>query len=193
MDVLDTKDDEDYNSDLLKYIELFSLHNVESQLKGSSQFKYLKYTSDYDIQCFVKRSTPVAEFYNSLRNVLLKIEQEKNLYFIELKYQTSDDLKIRFHPSDFYGIADLERHYDNISFVKLDTLGYIGNRFYEITCFYSFRDDMEENKQQVIHDFNNDVDEYIMDKFYFKALKRLFSIAIIQNNREMIEHLMTFL
>ena len=83
----------------MKYIEIFNLPNIEVVLKGSSQYKYLEYKTDYDLIADVKtKSTPLNEFYNDLKKVLLKPEENNDIYFIELKYQNKSDLKNKAKP-----------------------------------------------------------------------------------------------
>jgi hypothetical protein len=47
------------------------------------------------------------------------------MYLIELKYQTKSDLKIRMYPGDIISQEGLERYYDQIKFIKIDTVARI--------------------------------------------------------------------
>lgn len=180
--ILEIKATNDIDPDLLKMIDVFNLPNVNASLKGSSQYKYMNYTSDYDLISFVERKTPVGELFIALQKVLQKIEQHTDMYFIELKYLTANDLKERLHPGDVFGIALMERHYSQLKFIKIDTVIRVKERFYELTCIYSFKEEIKTSTNEVIKQLNEDIEEYKKEGNYFKILKRLFSIAVMNNN-----------
>jgi hypothetical protein len=97
------------------------------------------YKSDYDLFATVKMTTPLTDFFIGLSSVLQNINQNPDMYLIELKYQTKSDLKIRMYPGDIISQEGLERYYDQIKFIKIDTVARIKNKFYEISCIYLFK------------------------------------------------------
>ena len=107
---LEIKTDEDFDKELLKLLDVFNLPGIDTRLKGSAQYKYLNYKSDYDLISQIRRTTPASELFLGLQKVLQKIELNNDMYFIELKYHMNDNHKIRLHPGDIFGMADLDRH-----------------------------------------------------------------------------------
>jgi hypothetical protein len=117
-----------------------------------------------------------------LSSVLQNINQNPDMYLIELKYQTKSDLKIRMYPGDIISQEGLERYYDQIKFIKIDTVARIKNKFYEISCIYLFKNEIEETKEELIKRLEDDITELKKEHKYYKVLKRLFSISMINNN-----------
>lgn len=115
------------------------------------------------------------------------IEQDPDMYFIELKYQTVDDKKERLHPGDPFGLATMERNYSNLKFIKVDTVARIRSKFYEITCIYSFKDVIKTSINDILNQLNDDAKEYVKEGNYYKVLKRYFSAAVINNNIGMVD------
>jgi hypothetical protein len=76
MSILDIKDVEAYDNDVVKFLRFFEFPNHSINFEGSSRYKALKYKSDYDIILFVKNTTPANEVFNNLRKVLEKIKRK---------------------------------------------------------------------------------------------------------------------
>ena len=75
MSILDIKDVEAYDNDVVKFLRFFEFPNHSINFEGSSRYKALKYKSDYDIILFIKNTTPATEVFNNLRKVLENIEK----------------------------------------------------------------------------------------------------------------------
>ena len=89
MSILDIKDVEAYDQDVVKFLRIYEFPGQTINFEGSAKYEKLKYKSDYDIILFIKNTTPANEV-NNLRKVLEKIQKEPNTYFTELKMQTKD-------------------------------------------------------------------------------------------------------
>jgi hypothetical protein len=133
MSILDIKDVEAYDKEVVKFLRFFEFPGQSINFEGSSRNEKLKYKSDYDIILFIKNTTPAHEVFNNLRKVLEKIEKEPDTYFIELKMQTKDEKKFRWHHGDVFSASDFEQHYnDNLAFFKIDMIVRIKDKFFEI-------------------------------------------------------------
>ena len=53
MSILDIKDVEAYDNDVVKFLKFFEFPNQSINFEGSSRYKALKYKSDYDIILFI--------------------------------------------------------------------------------------------------------------------------------------------
>ena len=54
--ILEIKNTDNYNGELVKYFNYFKISNCKLLIKGSSQYKHLNYKSDYDLLVLVKKS-----------------------------------------------------------------------------------------------------------------------------------------
>ena len=93
MSILDIKDVEDYDKDVVKFSRYSEFPGQTINFGGSSKYEKLRYKSDYDRILFIKNTAPVTEVFNNLRKVLHKIEKDPDAYFIELKRQRQDEKK----------------------------------------------------------------------------------------------------
>ena len=190
MAILDKKSIGDVESDVLKYLKFFEFPGVQVSLKGSSQFKALKYKSDYDLLISIPRDRKPADVFNNLKTILENIEKDTNIFFIELKLHCKDDKKIRFHKKDPFHFTEFENVYGNLKFFKLDCVMCIKNKLYEVSCLYNFTPEEYLTKQDIIKNINEDIDEYRAEGNYYKVLKRMFSIAYLQQNVALCDFLM---
>ena len=78
------------------------------------------YRSDYDVLIQVRKDTPVAQIFNNLKKSLENIEKDPNTYFIELKLETRDGAKTRFHHGDVFSYSDFEQVFGNMKIFKVD-------------------------------------------------------------------------
>jgi hypothetical protein len=186
MNILDKKDSDEIDKELEPFFTTFHLPKVKANLKGSSLYKYLLYKSDFDLLCIVERTTPLTEFFIGLSSVLQKINLNPDMYLIELKYETKANLKVRMHPGDIISQQGLERYYDQIKFIKIDTVVRVRNKFYEISCIYHFKDNIAQTPQDIIKQLEDDIVEFKEEHRYYKVLKRLFSISVLNKNINMI-------
>ena len=110
-----------------KYVSYFALSGMQMSLKGSSQYKNLLYRSDYDVLINVRKDIAPTKVFNELKGVLERISKEDNTYFIELKLQTKEDHKTRFHHGDNFSYSDFEKDdanlkVDIVMLIKIDSL-----------------------------------------------------------------------
>jgi hypothetical protein len=82
----------------------------------------------------------------------------------------------------------LEKDYDQLEFAKIDLVICLNNKFYEASCIYRFSDKPVE-KQEILNDLQEDANKYEKEGNYYKVLKRLFSIAVLENNQNKIHYL----
>ena len=88
------------NSDkkLLNLINLIKFKNNNIELKGSSSLSSQKYFSDYDLFSNISIIPTIEDTYNEFKKMLEELEKN-DIKYIELKFQTRDNKKIRFKPN----------------------------------------------------------------------------------------------
>lgn len=136
-------------------------------LAGSSSLASQIYTSDYDF--ITQGGGDLTEW----KRILQYIASNDDLYFIELKVQMIDGSKNRWYaiedipPSAFRG--------KSIDFVKIDLVVYLTTKvFREVSVIYNFGEKAEQGK--ILASLTKDLNEYLRQGKYYKALKRYFSI-----------------
>lgn len=188
MDIGNTKDLNDFDTEVQKYLSYFELPNMQINLKGSSQYKFLMYKSDYDVLVQVRRDRPPAETFNNLKKAIEKIEKDSNTYFIELKLQTENE-KIRFYKGDTFKYSDFEAVFARMKFFKVDMIMNVSNRFYEASCVYALSHDEILTTETVVKNIKEDIEEYKAEGNWYKVLKRYFSIYMLYKNVASVEFL----
>ena len=188
MDILEIRN---IPQDILKFVKLLQFKNEPIELLGSAGLKSQKYYADYDlfsgIQKYYKKSVVVSEF----KKILNETNKNSNMYFIEMKIQKNNGDKIRF-----YNINDfkIDTKIKEINFIKLDYIIYVDNIFNELSIIYKFNKTVM-NKDVLVKQLQEELNELIKDKNYFKAIKRIFSIIRIEDepNKTELVNLTKFL
>ena len=128
----------------------------------------------------IKQSPTVKQFFKAV----------DNLKFHTVRWKPSDCLRgyIVLRDGRHY---TLEQAFSTAAIVKLDVIAYIQrNRFADFSIIYTFEDEKGEINRTTV-DFKKELNQsflsYIADDDYFKASKRLFSIARQTNDKKKIE------
>jgi hypothetical protein len=188
MSILDIKDVEDYDKDVVKFLRYYEFPGQTINFEGSSKYEKLKYKSDYDIILFIKNTTPVTEVFNNLRKVLQKIEKDPDAYFIELKMQTKDEKKFKWYRGELFTISDFEPHYnDNLAFFKIDMVIRVKDEFFETSGTYRMVPVMGMSLEKVVKDLKENMKKHVKEGNYYKGLKRMFSIYVMFKNMSQVE------
>jgi hypothetical protein len=192
MDILEVKNVEDYDNDVIKFLSHFEFPGTKIKFEGSSKYAHLKYKSDYDVLFPVKTSTPASEVFTNLSRVLERIEKDPDTYFTELKMQTKDNQKFRFYHGDSLSFSQFAEHYDtNLKYFKIDMVIYVKNRFFETSGTYRLMPDPTLSRDKVIKDLKDDISKHKQEGNYYKVLKRMFSLYVMDRNREQVEFLIS--
>ena len=81
MSILDIKDVEAYDQDVVKFLRFYEFPGQTINFEGSAKYEKLKYKSDYDIILFIKNTTPANEVFNNLRKVLENTKKRTKYIF----------------------------------------------------------------------------------------------------------------
>lgn len=182
MDILTQKEISEYDRKLKDIYLNFKFLNYPLQLKGSSALKANKYYSDYDLLTNIKDPIHSKKLYDEIMKIIEKNARNENLYFIELKIQNNNGEKFRYYKDDTFSFQKFNNQIRNIQFIKLDYIFWNEFRFIELSSIYNFNTE-EFNKDKFIKDIENEIKEYYTKGNFFKILKRKFSIAKINNDK----------
>ena len=188
-DFLETEELGKLSPEVQKVLTLFELPGAKLRITGSARYKHLQYKSDYDLVIALSKSeVPASRFFEGIAGILHRIERNKDIYFIELKLETKDGEKKRLTPRQEIRMTWVERDYEKLAFAKIDTVARIENKFYEVSCRYNFREANME-KHEVIRELEEDAEELESEGTYYKVLKRLFSIYVLESNQNKLQYL----
>jgi hypothetical protein len=157
-------------------LKTFQWDDYPFQLVGTGGLKVMSYPADIDGLVIVKEFTPRSAYANT-KKVLDRIQQEPNLFFVELKLQNKDAKdKLKFYnPAEFTKEA-FYRFFDpdKIDMIKFDcVMNFDGAHFKEVSCIYFLSNttlDMNKYQQTLFEDGVH----YFQDGNEYKYLKRLF-------------------
>lgn len=181
----------EYDDEVKKLFSYFKFKDQELVLNGSYSSRNMVYYGDLDFVTQVDKSN---DLYNDLKQIFTRLFNDHNNYFIELKLQMKDDQKIKIKLfNDFLKEDVITKHLDNLKFVKIDIVAYFDGYFKEASCIYNIGDasnytDADEFK----NDLKKDIAELKKDKNYFKMLKRMYSIARIEDDTKAKNMLTSF-
>ncbi len=184
MNILETKYPL-YQEELRELYSILKFKHYKLELKGSSQYVNLKYPSDYDFYSHIQKKDTNA-FLEFLNNLIYRIKTNLYMYFIELKIEYPNE-KIKFFKDDEIKIINKK----NIQLVKLDIILFTNNIFKEVSVIYDFGD--KKTKNEIIESIVEDISNLKKENKYFKIIKRLFSIAKIQQDFNSLSILMNIL
>ena len=171
MDILEKKKPLDFKEDLKKIIKLLTFKKNKVELKGSASLKSQKYPADYDLYSKVEPERDA--FLTFLKDLIKKMDDSDDYYFIELKFQ-SGDKKIKIFPNQPIKEAEVGRLWKHLDFIKVDMIARIENRFVEVSVIYDMNplpttDDYKKSVEK-------DIKELKSEGSYYKVLKRQFNL-----------------
>ena len=170
------------NPFLKQLMTLFKFKKYKVQLLGSSSLEYVnKYASDYDFYTNIHLEKKIDSVYDFL-NKVLSINDE-NIYFIELKFQLLNGEKIKFKTLDNLVLPAINR--DEIDFIKIDYIIYNNYEFKETSIIYDLNKEVK-TKEAIIKTLQNDINEFFKEGHIYKALKRVFSLFSLYDDKKMM-------
>lgn len=174
------------SGDIVSIINKLKYKDEPISIQGSAKLAVQKYYSDIDLFSQINEPASAQNIYNEIRSILKRSQGDRcrNLYFIELKVQNTDESKTKFNTiKDFTRTAFL-RAIDgkNLDFIKIDYVLYLANTMTELSVIYSFTE--PTSVDDPLKALTDEVAEYTREGNLFKAKKRLFSIYNIQGKTE---------
>lgn len=177
MDITERRPPSQYTAELKKLIKFLTYKKHKLVLKGSASLASQHYFSDYDFFSFIRR-TNADDFYQFLTMLVKRIESHPDMWFLELKLQTTGGKKYRELNRKVF-----DKAWPTLEFVKIDLVARLDNVFTEIGVIYSLTEadqTPEEYKKSIMDDIN----ELTKEKKWYKILKRKFNIYKADGNKK---------
>lgn len=176
-------------NDKLKHI-LFSLRYKNNPIKlvGSASLKSQIYYGDFDMISAIDKKNSPEEIYHEFNKIIKKINNDPELYFIELKIQTNDEQKFRYYENEPLDLETIKKNYKKIDFFKIDLVIWYEYMFSDASIIYSLFNEKptpEEYKKTV----KAEIKEYEKEGNYYKVLKRKFLLYKIDGNKKKLKEL----
>ena len=178
MDITQERQIGEINPLLVKLMEKLQLTpDSKIELKGSYNLLSRKYFGDYDFLSVVKNLNP-EEVMTRIKHFLQLFKESKDIYFIELKFQSKDGKKIRFKHDDNFDLDNVLEIWDQLAFIKLDLIIFNDNIFTEASILYQIG---EMSETDIVKSLKDEITISKSEKEYYKVLKRSFSLLNITN------------
>ena len=203
--ILKHKNRNDFNNSLVKVFDLMSIHG-KYNIVGSASLKGIYYNSDIDLnqQVKIKGKTAFESVYNMFVKKFQMAKQNPNIYITDFKAGVDD----KNNESLKWSYEKLLREKDEFiksirlkpSTIKLDIAYLLNGIFVEITEVYfldigGFKtyETNELDKTSIKTELENEFHEQLKKGNFFKALKRLFSILLIEKAKKpLLQKLISF-
>jgi hypothetical protein len=158
--------------EILPFIRLLTFKKNKVELKGTASLKSQQFFSDYDLYSLITEPPTEKQAYNEIARILADVEQNPDIYFIELKLQQRNGEKTKFNTIAEITPEAFKEAYKNIEFIKMDFVIYIDGRFIELSIIYDIDPTEKDYKKSLM----NDIKELLKEGNYYKVLKRYFAM-----------------
>jgi len=198
MDYLKKKSKNDYNNKLKNVFNFLSISG-KYKIIGSASLKSILYASDYDLneEYTSNANNTYNKVYQIFREKFISAKMNPNIYIIDFKCGEVDGEPIRWNYKDMLKGRKILSDGSRISFqdclkmkstIKLDIIAKVNSVFLDITENYFLKlgsntnfDSDFFNKENNLKSIKQSFDECILEKDFFKALKRSFSYKALKN------------
>ena len=164
-------------------------NNIE--LIGSNSLGKIKYTTDYDLQEYVKikHFNDYQKYVNKIIKIFKLFNKLETVFITDFKAGYFNTLPVRWSYDDIingYKVIDSVVIYliDTLQLeknkIKIDLIAFINKEFVEFSCNYYFH----ESKTDITEIYKSlllDVKKYFHEKKFMKMLKRMLSYRLIKN------------
>jgi len=168
--------EDEYNGDEKELFQRYKLFNYPIYVVGSYSMASQRYTADIDALSLISGNKDYKKFNEQIKIKLRDLELDYDIFFIEFKIQYSDGTKKKFFNYDDVEIP--EKNFNNIYYLKLDTIVFLNGVFKEFSINYYFKE-----PDDFIRDLKKDIVKFKKEGLYLKAVKRYFSIAKFNDDR----------
>jgi DNA-binding transcriptional MerR regulator len=164
----------EYDDAVKNYINRLKMNNIAMELKGSSVLKKMDYPADFDLYSNINQ-IKTEQIFGEVNRIVTYINNNNNIYFMELKIQDNKNNKYRYYPDDKLNRKTFMKQIKDLSMIKIDTIIDKNGIFKEMSLIYSFN----ETKNDPLHftdDLVTDINSLVKQGKYFKTIKRLYSL-----------------
>jgi hypothetical protein len=144
-------------------------------LLGSASNPNVRYITDYDLYCKITEK--------DLKKIS-KIEKMEGRYLVDVKVEGESKTN-KFVKRRTLDTSNLSK----LFFVKLDYIIWVDYTLREMSIIY----DLNPKKEDFEDNLRLDIEDYVKDKNYFKAVKRMYSLAKFQKDTKKAKKLLDFI
>ena len=187
MDVLEPRQKRNIDDTLTHLFSVLSYHGHQPVLVGSSSLASNRYISDYDLLISVPIVPAPAAAFKGFESILQELYLKHRVYPVEFKLQTRAGIKVRWFPGDRFDYSTFEKYWKDVDFCKIDLVMHTeDNYFAEVSALYLFGERKRTNAEYRMS-LEKDIQDFVAQGQYLKALKRYFSIArLLGLKRELV-------
>jgi len=185
-------------TDTLQDVFNFISISKNTKIIGSANIKAIHFISDYDLnENISKDEVKFNTIYNDFKQIFINSKNNDDIFITDFKCGEIKGESLRWSYDDI-----MKGSKNNISFntalkqdavCKLDIIVIIDNKITEITNNYFIANDKTESKTKILKSIFKSYEEYIKDKNYMKAMKRLYSYNNIKDPKNKQLELTMFL
>ena len=200
----DRKKLDDFNAKIRKAFNFLTIHG-KYKIIGSAALKSVLYASDYDLAEILKRAkdtpTVLRHIYELFSTKFESAEKDPNIFITDFKCGVdSDGEPLRWSKYDMRDGHKRLRNGQSIRFqealiqkstIKLDAIIKVDSKFTEFSDNYYLKLGQDSNflakdvtEEAILKGIKESLKEYLDEKDYFKALKRVFSYKLLLNEKK---------
>ena len=184
-----------YEPNVVEVLQAMSLTGDGKNIRviGSASLRRIQYAGDYDANEVTKKH--ISWVAKALGDVIRRLKQIPLLVIGDIKVGEKDGEPYRWTPAEiekgYKKDISLEEAMRSGGIVKLDTIAVVsGGRYVEIGCVYRYGYDARPlTTEEAMRELKDSIREELKDKNYWKALKRMFSIARLTGNKARVDRL----
>lgn len=178
-----------YSEDVVRVLEALSLDGKGKNLMvvGSASLRSIQYAADYDANDYAYDMSS-SELAARLKDVIRRLQKIPDLAIGDIKCGMRGEEPIRWKPAQLLKGVGLVEAIDSGGMIKIDTASVVGTRYVEIGCVY-VRDEGQRDEKTIIAELEADTVDQVREKDYWKALKRIFSLARLREDNVRIKRL----
>jgi hypothetical protein len=180
MNVLEQKPVGHYKEELKRLIKLLTYKKNKLTLAGSASLSSQRFFSDYDLSCMIQRPDK-DDFFTFCQH--LTTHPIEDVWFIELKLQTTQGKKVRVYAGGTLKKADWDRVWDKLEFVKVDLVARVEGFFIDVSCIYTITPS-HPTPEEYEKSLMDEIKDLKTEKKWFKVLKRYFNLAKFNHNKK---------
>lgn len=175
------------NADLYPFFKDTMFNGIKHNVIGSYSIQSQRNAGDIDVDDIITGKLDRTFIEKEIKNILTKIDDNPNMYFIELKiqYKGKDRMtyntgkKIKFTAFEVDDIKIPEKDFNDIDYIKIDTTIFLVDSFKDFSVIYRFNPNIRDIVAQITFTMNQELKE----KKYYKVVKRMFSIAKVTDDK----------
>lgn len=177
-----------FNDQIRNTLHLCQYKEIPIKLVGSSSLQSQQFFGDYDGLTIIQKNDTPEQIFDEFNKIIDKINNDPNLYFIELKIQDKNENKKKYYKNNKLDLATIKKFYDNMDFIKIDLSMWHDYQFVDVSIIYS-NNDTPIKKDDIKNSIDGDIKDLEKDGKYYKVLKRKFSIYKLDDNYKKMSEL----